>query len=79
MRRVPLSPEARAELAVRIKAARAAAGQSQWRTAIGVGITSTAISCIESGKSVPSAGMLVAVARVLGTDPGELVRGLHRL
>jgi transcriptional regulator with XRE-family HTH domain len=78
-RHVPVPPAASAELGRRILEARRARGLGQEGAAEAMGVSRVVFSYLENARRSPSFGMLLAVARVLDTDPAVFVAGLHRL
>lgn len=57
----------------KIRQAREKAGMSQHELARALGISSTAISFWESGKTAPTVGNLYRLASILGVEPGDLL------
>ena len=63
-----------AELGAYLRTMRRARNLTQEQLAAAVGQPQTTISAIEAGKVDVRASVLCRLARVLGTDPGELIR-----
>ena len=57
-----------------IRAARESANISQGALAKAIGATQRQISLYESGDQDPTASRIIAIARALGVEPGELLR-----
>jgi transcriptional regulator with XRE-family HTH domain len=72
----PLSPATRA-LGERVRARREALGLSQEALAHQTGVHWTFLGQVERGRRNLSLHNLLKVARGLGVDPAELVRGLQ--
>jgi transcriptional regulator with XRE-family HTH domain len=72
-------PEAAKELGGRIRRLRLAQGMTQQDVADLVGVGREQVTAWESGAKNPSLGSLLLLGTALGVDPGELVRGLHRI
>ena len=65
------------ELGDRIRSSRDALNLSQEQLAHRAGINRTYIASLESGERNPSLDLLCRMATALGTDVGNLVRGLQ--
>ena len=70
---------ARDELGRRLAARRKALRLTRLEVAAAAGVSVSHVGLVERGRKAPSLGVLLGLARVLGLDPGTLVRGLHRL
>jgi transcriptional regulator with XRE-family HTH domain len=68
-----------AEFAKRVHRARLDAGLSRTEAARELGVDRAAVRRVETGRSRPSFGFLLALADAYDVDPCELVRGLHKL
>src|SRR5687767_15254554 len=66
-------------LDVLLRAARIQAGLSQGDLAAQAGVTRQAISAIEAGKTVPTMGVALRLARALGRRVDELFRLIDEL
>ena len=64
-------------LGERIKAHRTALGMSQEKLAQSLGVTAQAVSKWETGAAEPSPSNLLALAKLYGVDPGDLLRGVQ--
>lgn len=63
------------DIGVRIRKARKAAGMSQERLAEAVGVGTTHISHIETGKVLPSMSVFISLLNVLQISADEVVAG----
>lgn len=79
MRHPLLSEGALRELGARLAALRAERGLRTVDVAAAVGVHRIQIGQYERAHKSPSLGSLMGLARALGVDPCELVRGLHLL
>ena len=63
------------DIGIRIRKARKAAGMSQERLAEAVGVGTTHISHIETGKVLPSLSVFIGLLNVLQVSADEIVAG----
>ena len=63
------------DIGIRIRKARKAAGMSQERLAEAVGVGTTHISHIETGKVLPSMSVFISLLNVLQISADEVVAG----